>query len=187
MSIYPKGNTKFNGKNHISVDLKLANKPITFISICAKMRFFLFNQLKGNFLTIEDLRERHFHAAKNEWGISKLIPLTIFNEPSKGYLLDDICIFGAEEYDEAERLILSLVLQTSSDLIHGRTLYAEFDISLKDHFNSDKEWKQTAKTWYSSSSNLWDMSLPAQRLILGSYPSGCYNYVTVEQQRMEMV
>nr|GMC90045.1 MATH domain and coiled-coil domain-containing protein At2g01790-like [Ipomoea batatas] len=33
---------------------------------------------------------------KTEWGFDQLLPLSIFNDPSNGYLVDDTCAFGAE-------------------------------------------------------------------------------------------
>ena len=38
---------------------------------------------------------RHFHVLKIEWGIPKFINLDTFKDPTKGYLVDDNCIFGA--------------------------------------------------------------------------------------------
>jgi len=35
---------------------------------------------------------------KVEWGFDRFIPLKDFNLGSKGYLLDDICAFGAEVF-----------------------------------------------------------------------------------------
>ncbi|KAJ6865278.1 hypothetical protein NC651_035754 [Populus alba x Populus x berolinensis] len=33
---------------------------------------------------------------KTEMGFDQLLPLTLFNDESKGYLIDDCCLFGAE-------------------------------------------------------------------------------------------
>lgn len=41
-------------------------------------------------------RPRRFHGSKTEWGFDQFIPLSIFNDPSAGYLIDDTCVFGAE-------------------------------------------------------------------------------------------
>ena len=40
---------------------------------------------------------------KTEWGFDKFIPLKDFNDGSKGYLVDDICAFGAEVFVCRER------------------------------------------------------------------------------------
>lgn len=39
---------------------------------------------------------RRFHGMKTEMGFDQLLPLTLFNDESKGYLIDDCCTFGAE-------------------------------------------------------------------------------------------
>lgn len=40
---------------------------------------------------------------KLEWGFNKFVPLTIFNDPEKGYLVNDTCMFGADIYVTRER------------------------------------------------------------------------------------
>lgn len=35
---------------------------------------------------------------KKEWGFDKYISLKEFNESSNGYLVDDVCVFGAEVF-----------------------------------------------------------------------------------------
>lgn len=39
---------------------------------------------------------RRFHSMKTEWGFDQLLPLSTFNNPLNGYLVDDACAFGAE-------------------------------------------------------------------------------------------
>ncbi|KAI8025774.1 hypothetical protein LOK49_LG02G03330 [Camellia lanceoleosa] len=41
---------------------------------------------------------RRFHRMKTEWGFDELVPLDSFTDASKGYLLDDCCVFGAEDF-----------------------------------------------------------------------------------------
>jgi speckle-type POZ protein len=55
---------------------------------------------------------------KTELGFDQLIPLTIFNDESKGYLIDDCCIFGAEIFvikPTGKGECLTLVNQPVSD------------------------------------------------------------------------
>lgn len=39
---------------------------------------------------------KRFHYMKTEWGFDQLLPLSTFNNPCNGYLVDDTCAFGAE-------------------------------------------------------------------------------------------
>lgn len=39
-----------------------------------------------------------FNALMTVRGITRLLSLTIFNDPLNGYLIDDCCIFGAEVF-----------------------------------------------------------------------------------------
>ncbi|KAK2412236.1 TRAF family protein [Trifolium repens] len=48
-------------------------------------------------------KERRFHRMKVEWGFDQFIPLKDFNLGSKGYLVNDICAFGAEVFVCRER------------------------------------------------------------------------------------
>ncbi|KAF6152373.1 hypothetical protein GIB67_006609 [Kingdonia uniflora] len=43
-------------------------------------------------------RLRHFHGMKTELGFFQLIPLTTFNDPANGFLINDTCMFGAEVF-----------------------------------------------------------------------------------------
>lgn len=45
-----------------------------------------------------DTNARRFHVLKTEWGIPKFIDLFTFKDPSKGYLVDDTCVFGVEVF-----------------------------------------------------------------------------------------
>lgn len=40
---------------------------------------------------------RHFHWLKTEWGFDKFLPLETFNDATNGYLVDDCCVFGAQD------------------------------------------------------------------------------------------
>lgn len=39
---------------------------------------------------------RRFHRTKTEWGFSQLVSLSSFNDVANGYLIRDMCVFGAE-------------------------------------------------------------------------------------------
>ncbi|KAJ1413464.1 TRAF-like [Sesbania bispinosa] len=76
--LYPSGNKSKNVKDHISLYLELHGAD-TF----------------G--------KERRFNKMMAEWGFDQFIPLKDFNDDSRGYLVDDMCAFGAEVFVCRER------------------------------------------------------------------------------------
>ncbi|KAM7470609.1 hypothetical protein LguiA_008792 [Lonicera macranthoides] len=102
LSLYPDGDKKRNGKGHISLYLVLAetnNLPLGS-ELNVVFKFFVYDQIRDKYLIIEDVSKnsRRFHAMKTEWGFSKLLPLSTFNDSANGYLVDDCAIFGAEVF-----------------------------------------------------------------------------------------
>ncbi|KAM3759523.1 hypothetical protein ACB098_01G126600 [Castanea mollissima] len=98
--IYPNGNKDKNVTEHISLYLAIeaADLRPPGWEVHAIFRFFLYDQIRDNYLTIEDTkkRERCFRGKKLEWGYDKIIPLKTFKDANDGYLVDDTCVFGAE-------------------------------------------------------------------------------------------
>ncbi|KAF6144315.1 hypothetical protein GIB67_024542, partial [Kingdonia uniflora] len=93
-------------------------------------------------------RLRRFHGMRTQLGFSQLIPLTTFNDPTNGYLMDDTCLFGAEvfvykttikvEYlsmvNDADALIYIWKIESFSQLKGG--------LHYSDVFTAgDKKWK----------------------------------------------
>ncbi|CAK7355964.1 unnamed protein product [Dovyalis caffra] len=100
LCLHPKGNKKSNGDGHISLYLAFSKSnaiPLGW-EVNVNFKLFVYNQIHDKYLTIQDAdgRVRRFHGMKTELGFDQLIPLTVFNDESKGYLIDDCCIFGAE-------------------------------------------------------------------------------------------
>ncbi|GAB2275091.1 hypothetical protein Dimus_009858 [Dionaea muscipula] len=53
-----------------------------------------------------------FRPSKTEWGISKVLSLSTFNDPVRGYVVNDCCVLGAEVFvrkNDFEMGALSLV------------------------------------------------------------------------------
>ncbi|KAG5596714.1 hypothetical protein H5410_037946 [Solanum commersonii] len=78
--------------------------------------FFLFNQLRDNFLSVRG-KMRHFQPIKSIWGLPKFLSHNTFKEASNGYLVDDKCVFGAEIFIVQRQAIgecLSMVKSTDS-------------------------------------------------------------------------
>ncbi|KAJ6714710.1 TRAF-LIKE FAMILY PROTEIN [Salix viminalis] len=100
LCLHPNGNKKSNGDGHISLYLvfsKANASPIGW-EVNVDFKLFVYNQTHDKYLTIQDAngRVRRFHGMKTKLGFDQLLPLTLFNDESKGYLIDDCCIFGAE-------------------------------------------------------------------------------------------
>ncbi|OMO82400.1 TRAF-like family protein [Corchorus olitorius] len=86
--LYPEGDKQRNGDGHISLYLRLEDiqnlEPGWEVD--ALLTFFVFN--KDQFMSIQGGRSNRFNAIQKEWGFSKLLPLTEFNDDiSKGYLI----------------------------------------------------------------------------------------------------
>ncbi|GAB2267616.1 hypothetical protein Dimus_002598 [Dionaea muscipula] len=96
--IYPNGNTKESGSGHLSLYLRLVNKPTGGGSVHASFKFFIFDKERETYITIQDARERRFDAAHLEWGIAKALPVAAFNDDKNALLVNDSCTFGAEVY-----------------------------------------------------------------------------------------
>ncbi|XP_074275482.1 uncharacterized protein LOC141599395 [Silene latifolia] len=95
LCLYPEGNKKDDGKDHISLYLKLV-EPLDKKVIAVMFNFFIYDQLRDNYLMIQGLKEKRFHVAKTEWGVSRVISLNDFDDASNGFLKDDSCVFGVE-------------------------------------------------------------------------------------------
>ncbi|KAJ4721570.1 Ubiquitin carboxyl-terminal hydrolase 12 [Melia azedarach] len=101
--LYPNGNKSKGVKDHISLYLALmadtSSLPLGW-EVCAVFRFFLLDQNKGKYLTVEDAleKEKCFHEKKLQWGFDQFFHLKQFNDTCNGYLVDDTCVIGAEVF-----------------------------------------------------------------------------------------
>ncbi|GAB4835069.1 hypothetical protein Ancab_039314 [Ancistrocladus abbreviatus] len=97
--IYPNGNKKQEGSNgYISLYLKMLDKPIGGQSVYTSFKFFIFDKIRETYTIIQDVRERRFDAGHLEWGVVQALSIADFNDPKKGWLVNDSCTFGAEVY-----------------------------------------------------------------------------------------
>lgn len=98
--LYPNGDKSRNGDGYISLYLVMADTtgfPAGW-EINAIFKLFVYDQLQDKYLTFGDGRLRRFCAIKNKWGFPQMLPLSIFNNASNGYLIGDSCVFGAEVF-----------------------------------------------------------------------------------------
>ncbi|KAL2926642.1 Ubiquitin carboxyl-terminal hydrolase 12 [Bienertia sinuspersici] len=96
LSVYPSGNEKEDGDDHLSLYVALVDKLNSGTSINASIRFFIYDQIRDSYLTFLEVGDKRFHALKTKWGIPKLLPLESFTDASNGFLINDCCSFGAE-------------------------------------------------------------------------------------------
>ncbi|KAL7123512.1 hypothetical protein ACP275_01G109500 [Erythranthe tilingii] len=92
-------NGEDNDGKYISVFLAMsetdslpANWEVTVV-----FSIFLFNQITGNYLCSLG-RTRRFQEMKPQWGFSQFISKKSLHDPSKGYLVRDNFVFGAEVF-----------------------------------------------------------------------------------------
>ncbi|XP_017416298.1 uncharacterized protein LOC108327094 isoform X2 [Vigna angularis] len=98
LSIYPDGNEKEGGKDHVSIDLVLVDTsslPLDW-EINAIVNFSAYNFIDDEYHITQDVRR--FHVLKTGWGVAKFIDRSTFYDSSNGYLMDDTCVFGVEVF-----------------------------------------------------------------------------------------
>ncbi|KAL1817136.1 hypothetical protein ACET3Z_019710 [Daucus carota] len=88
-------------KKIISVYLVLDesnNILATDSDVIANFKFFVYDQIRDNYLTVEDADNRYKRFNKRETcqGFSNVISLTRLKCASNGYLVNDSCVFGVE-------------------------------------------------------------------------------------------
>ncbi|XP_056162966.1 uncharacterized protein LOC115689543 [Syzygium oleosum] len=95
--LYPNGDKSKKGEDHLSLYLAVseANPLKVDWEINATVRFFVFDQIRDEYLVKEGKKSR-FHAMKSKWGIPRFMLLKTFINPSNGCLVDDTCVFGVE-------------------------------------------------------------------------------------------
>ncbi|XP_022775874.1 uncharacterized protein LOC111317724 [Durio zibethinus] len=94
--LYPSGDQERNGSNHISLYLKIMYPPP---EMNALLIFFIYDQLKDKYLSIQDVEVRQFNKTNRVWGLSQLVSLDCFRNTSNGFLVNDSCVFGVEVFD----------------------------------------------------------------------------------------
>ncbi|XP_019055283.1 PREDICTED: ubiquitin carboxyl-terminal hydrolase 12-like [Nelumbo nucifera] len=145
LGLYPNGDKARNGQDHISLYLVLSETnslPPSF-EVTALFRFFVFHQIHGNYLTLEDAngKGRCFLSVTREWGFAQLIDLQTFKDPSNGYLVNDTCCFGVEVFICKERNIRKgerLSLISPSDFPNCTWKIENFSKLEEEFYHSDE-------------------------------------------------
>ncbi|GAB4852949.1 hypothetical protein Ancab_040572 [Ancistrocladus abbreviatus] len=96
--MYPMGNKNDNGCDHISLYLRLVNKPAEGGAVLASFKFFIFDKKRETYITISTTKDRRFDAAHLEWGIAQALTIEAFIDKDNGLLINNCCTIGAEVY-----------------------------------------------------------------------------------------
>ncbi|KAJ4981772.1 hypothetical protein NE237_032609 [Protea cynaroides] len=108
LCLYPDGNKDRNGEDHISLCLEMVETDSLSPGweVHALFRFSVLDQLRDNYLFIQDASgiPKRFRATKIQSGFDRFMTLKEFNDPTKGYLVNDTCVFGAEVFVHKESL-----------------------------------------------------------------------------------
>ncbi|KAL5725614.1 hypothetical protein ACHQM5_008741 [Ranunculus cassubicifolius] len=96
LCFYPNGNKEKGGKDHISLYLMLANSSSFDPNkeILVSFRLFALDHIRDKCLLVQEVSR--FNAQKSESGFDKFLSIGTFSDPSKGYLVEDTCMFGVE-------------------------------------------------------------------------------------------
>ncbi|XP_022989347.1 uncharacterized protein LOC111486429 [Cucurbita maxima] len=94
--LFPNGDDKV--EDHISLYLAITSKDNLPLGWEVKVifRFFVYDQIKDNYLTIQDGKMRKYSKMKTEHGFTKFLAHNAFNQASNGFLVDNGCTFGVE-------------------------------------------------------------------------------------------
>lgn len=102
LDLYPNGNTEENGANHISLYLKMCDTQSLTKGwkVHVDVKFLAYDHIANNYVIFQDVDGNRtcFHENQMKWGFDKLISLEHFKDNSKGYLLNDSCVFGVEVF-----------------------------------------------------------------------------------------
>ncbi|KAF7840689.1 MATH domain and coiled-coil domain-containing protein [Senna tora] len=138
---YPSGKNQISGSgtNHISLYLRIAEfdtfPPDWEVNVCFKL--YVQDQTRDKYFTIQDAaREvKRFHALKTESGFPNFLSLYTFKDPSKGYLVNDCCVFGAEVF-----VVQCTQMSESFSLV--KTPYGTFTWKI-ENFAASKEYLES--------------------------------------------
>ncbi|XP_022146382.1 uncharacterized protein LOC111015610 [Momordica charantia] len=135
LAVYPSGDVKRNGSNHISLYLVTAEDDIPTLDLTVVFTILVYDNLRDNYLAVLDGKVRRFHAMKKEWGFEKLVSLETFNDSSNGFLVDDCCAFGVDIFVmkcDGKGEALSLIKQPKNNKYTWKTNnFSQLDENMK--------------------------------------------------------
>ncbi|KAJ4840907.1 hypothetical protein Tsubulata_001100 [Turnera subulata] len=100
LSIHPGRKADVGGHVSLSLAIEEPSNSTPSWEINVNVKFFVLDQIRGQYLIIPDAfgEERRFDWMKLEWCFPNLISHDTMNDPSKGYLVNDCCVFGVEVF-----------------------------------------------------------------------------------------
>ncbi|KMT01100.1 hypothetical protein BVRB_9g223550 [Beta vulgaris subsp. vulgaris] len=115
LSVYPNGNEEEDGEDYLSLYVKMVDKLSPGKSVYVALRFFIYDQIRDNYLTVLVIRDKRFQALKTTWGVSKILPVESFKDAANGFVRNDCCVLGAEVFvgDDDQIKISTLSIQES--------------------------------------------------------------------------
>ncbi|KAJ6320619.1 hypothetical protein OIU78_015913 [Salix suchowensis] len=140
-----------NGKRFVSLYLKLENTS-NFRSgweVNADFKLFVYDHINNKYLAFQDKNYpvKRFHEMRTKWGYEQFPPLQTFRDSSKGYLVNDSCVFGAEVFvirPTGKREILSMVQKPANG---SSTLKFEHFSKLDKNSPSSKVLTAGGRSW----------------------------------------
>ncbi|GAB4853988.1 hypothetical protein Ancab_039252 [Ancistrocladus abbreviatus] len=93
--IYPNGNLKQRGKDHLSLYLKIVTQLDQRFSVKATLKFFIYNFHEKAYLIIEG-KDETYDVENRQQGIAKALPLAYLEDPTFGFMEDESCRVGIE-------------------------------------------------------------------------------------------
>ncbi|KAM5551208.1 MATH domain and coiled-coil domain-containing protein [Rosa sericea] len=91
VTLYPKGN-KVGHSISMYLEVADSSKLPSGWTKYAKFSFTLVNQLDRILSKTKDTEQHEYNEDENDWGFTNFMPLSKIHHPSKGYLVNDICI-----------------------------------------------------------------------------------------------
>ncbi|OMP08754.1 TRAF-like family protein [Corchorus olitorius] len=176
LSFYPKGNSKSGGEGHISLFLKVAETSTLPCGweVLAEFKFFVFDQLRDSYLTIQEGGVRRFQEIKTEWGIARMECFNLIKNPSNNIYTWEIKNFSTSNdnfyFSEGftiegttwnlkvcpkgdstgkEKAYLSVYLCHESN--NQERVYAEYKLRVKNQLDSKKSEEIKDKEWFGPS------------------------------------
>ncbi|KAB5526898.1 hypothetical protein DKX38_020745 [Salix brachista] len=101
----------------------------------------------GGGMTYKNHPVKRFHEMKTEWGFDQFLPLKTFKDSSKGYLVKDCCVFGAEVFvikPSGKREVLSMLKKPANGFSTWKIQYFS---KLDKNSNLYKTFTAGGRSW----------------------------------------
>ncbi|KAJ4831028.1 hypothetical protein Tsubulata_045902 [Turnera subulata] len=105
LSVHPGKKADIGGHISRSLAIKQPTGNTSSWGVNVNVKFFVLDQIRGQYLMIPGAngQERRFDWMKPEWRLPYVVSHDTFYDPSKGYLVNDCCVFGVEVLGNTRR------------------------------------------------------------------------------------